>query len=107
MNLELGESLHEFDNTIKLHINTVKPYTGYGSGQYIISSVKQMSTTSDFLNFPEAVKKCQVKETIEECANRKILKAAGKKCKCLPRIVNQVQNVFEVGHLLILLISIF
>ena len=46
------ESLDDFDNTIKVHINTVKPYTGYGSGQYIISSVKQMSTTTDFLGIP-------------------------------------------------------
>ena len=82
------EFQHEFDNIIKIHVNTVKPYTGYGSGKYIISSAKLMRTTSDFDKFPEAVKNCQMKETIEECANRKLLRGAANQCKCLPGIVN-------------------
>ena len=43
-----------------------------------------MSTTKDFDNFPEEVKKCQNKETFEECSHRKLMKGAVTKCGCLP-----------------------
>ena len=91
------ETIDELDNTIKIHVNTLKPYTGYGPGRYIISSVKQMSTTDDFNSFPEDVKHCQNKETIEECSQRKIMEGAVKHCGCLPGFVNILQNALKVN----------
>ena len=82
---------------IRLHINTVKPFTDSGGGQYIVTSVKQMSTTSDFDNFHENVKRCQNKETTEECARKKLIPAAAKQCGCLPASVNQLENIPQVN----------
>ena len=61
-----------------------------------------MDTTKDFDNFPEGVKNCQMEETIEECANRKLLRGAAKKCKCLPGLVNQLQKFLEVEKIFFL-----
>ena len=55
-----------------------------------------MSTTDDFDNFPDDVKKCQNKETIEECSNRKLMKEAAKQCGCLPAALNHIQQVIQV-----------
>ena len=84
------------EDLLKIHINTINPFTGYGKGHYIITHVKQMSTTKDFDNFPEDVKKCQNKETVEECSHRKLMENTAKKCGCLPAIVNHVQNEIQV-----------
>ena len=88
--------IKEYGDTIKLNINTIKPYTGHGGGQYVVTSVKQMSSTPDFDNFPENVKKCQDKENIEECSNRKLLIGAANQCGCLPHIINQFQTALKV-----------
>ena len=38
------------EDTIKVHINTLRPYNGYGGGDYIISAVKQIEITDNFTN---------------------------------------------------------
>ena len=86
-----------FNTMIKIHINTVKPYIGHGPGKYIINSVKQMTTTRDFDSFPEVVKKCQNKESLQQCERQKLIKGAADHCGCLPGFVNVVQNTLKVN----------
>ena len=74
------------DDPIKIHINTIKSFTAYGGGQYVITSVKQMSSSKDFDNFPDDMKKCQNKETIEECSNRKLIVEGVEQCLSLIHI---------------------
>ena len=84
------------ENDVRIHINTIKPFTDYGGGQYIVTSVKQMSTTPSFDNFPENVKKCQNRETTEDCSHKKLMAGAAEQCGCLPAIVNQFKNLQQV-----------
>ena len=89
---------NKLSNKVKIHFNTIHPFTGHGGGQYIITSVKQMTTTADFDNFPDDVKKCQNEESLDECSNKKILEGVVKFCGCLPGIFNSFQNVVEVRN---------
>ena len=89
----------EDNDSIKVHVNTIKPFIAYGGGQYIITSVKQMSTSSDFDNLPQDVKKCQKTEQIEECSNkefRQLVVQAAQQCGCLPVVLNHMKNVKQV-----------
>ena len=95
-NLPSLEAGNATDNDIRIHINNVKPFTDYGGGQYIVTSVKQMTTTSDFDKFPENIKNCQNTETTEECSHKKLMVGAAEKCGCLPAIVNQFKNLQQV-----------
>ena len=85
-------------DSLKIHINTIKPFTAYGGGQYIVTSVKEMTTTADFDILSEEVKRCQNEETIEECSNRKLMTGAAKQCGCLPGIVNYLQHLVKVTN---------
>ena len=88
--------IDNYGDDVKIHINTIKPFTSHGGGQYIVTSVKQMTTTKDFDNFSEDVKKCQNKESTEECSNRKLMEATMNHCGCDPTIVNQLQSLVKV-----------
>ena len=88
------------DDSIKIHINTIKSFTAYGGGQYVITSVKQMSSSKDFNKFPDDMKKCQNKETIEECSNRKLIVEGVEQCGCLPPILNHLQHLIQVANII-------
>ena len=93
---KVSKSITDSDDSVRIQIQTVEPYTSYGGGQYVVTSVKQMSSTPDFDNFPEYMKKCQDKESIEECSNRKLMIGAANECGCLPQIINQFQTALKV-----------
>ena len=85
----------DFEN-VQINMDTINPYTAYGAGQYIISGVRQISTTPDFESFENSVKKCQSNESVLECYNRRALEGAVNKCHCLPgslKVVSPTQQV--------------
>ena len=85
-------------NLVKVNIDTIKPYSSYGGGKYSISSVKQIITTNKFEALAQNVTKCQNKETIRECSNRKLIKEAHGKCGCLPANIRPFYMNREVSR---------
>ena len=65
--------------SVKIHINTLSPYTGFGGGVYKMSVVKRMTAKEDFLKMELKDRKCEV-ELYEDCRTRKLFE----KCKCVP-----------------------
>ena len=55
------------DNELKIHIDTLEPFIGYGSGIYEMSSIKMMETTDGFLALSEDVRGCQNRYSTLEC----------------------------------------
>ena len=63
----------------KIHINTLSPFVGFGGGSYILTVVKKMTATTDFLKMPLRDRHCEV-ELYEDCRTRKLLE----ECNCAP-----------------------
>ena len=80
---------------IKIHIAAYKPFTSDGGGLYSMSYVKQIETSSDFNEMSAAKKKSQNLETIDECSNRKLNKAALEDCNCVPWEVSVFEDINE------------
>ena len=63
----------------KVHINTLSSVNVFGGGDFIMTDVKRMTATGDFLKMSLKDKKCEV-EFFEDCRTRKLLE----KCNCVP-----------------------
>ena len=64
---------------VKIQINTLSPYVGFGGGSYQMSDVKRMTAKEDFLKMPLKDRNCEV-ELYEDCRTRKLLE----ECNCVP-----------------------
>ena len=71
------ESIHGVSAKIK--INTLSHYVGFGGGIYMMTNVKRMTATDDFLKMPLKNRKCEV-ELYEDCRTRNLLE----ECNCVP-----------------------
>ena len=60
------------------------PQRVYGEGNYEITSVVEVETTSDFDGMDESAIGCQNQITCEEFVNKKFIEDVILKCKCLP-----------------------
>ena len=63
----------------KIHINTISPYINFGGGIYMMTDVKRMTATDDFLQMALTERNCEV-ELYEDCRTRKLLE----ECNCVP-----------------------
>ena len=70
-------------NDIKVYISTLEPFTGYGSGHYMLSSVKELATTADYLSLPENVRGCQARYSVLECKEEQD-RVKEEMCGCVP-----------------------
>ena len=67
-----------------------------GEGTYAMTLVKEVKATEDYLGLSENTRKCQHKESFQECTSRQYMDAVEKKCNCVPyrlrdfAVVNQV-----------------
>ena len=68
---------------VGVNIGILAPYQANGPGNYILSSIKQMSATEDFLSMSFEKRQC-VKEKFESCQQR-LLKGAIRHCGCSPQ----------------------
>ena len=55
-----------------------------GEGNYIITNVKEIKVTKDFLDLDVETKGCQNQETLEECITNKYFSAVTNQCNCVP-----------------------
>ena len=62
---------------VKLHINTLSSFKGFGAGEYKMTSVKKLVGTEDFLSMPDNTKKCKL-ENYEDCRRKQLFQ----KCNC-------------------------
>ena len=78
-------NIHAADdkNDVKIYISTLEPFTGYGSGDYELSSVKEIATTVDYLSLPESVRGCQARYSTLECREEQD-RVKEDMCGCLP-----------------------
>ena len=63
----------------KVHINTLSSFNHFGGGALIMTDVKRMTATDDFLKMSLKDKKCE-EESYEDCRTRNLLE----KCNCIP-----------------------
>ena len=63
----------------KVHINTLSSFNHFGGGDFIMTDVKRMTATDDFLKMSLKDKKCE-EESYEDCRTRNLLE----KCNCIP-----------------------
>ena len=63
----------------KVHINTLSSFNHFGGGYLIMTDVKRMTATDDFLKLSLKDKRCE-EELFEDCRTRKLLE----KCNCMP-----------------------
>ena len=81
----LDTELSRRDTSAKIQINSMSPFTAYGHGTYMMTSVKKMKATRDFLGMNPEVRYCE-HETYEECRTRHMLK----RCECVPWELQQL-----------------
>ena len=94
--LNLDGVQNDLKNPAKIHIGTLAHFIGSGPGDYIMTSLKQITGTDSFLAKTDTEKKCTV-ETFEECQMRQ----AEKKnfaCKCKPF---ELSSAFPIDQVLI------
>ena len=80
----------------EIHINTLAPFYGDGPGDYVISSLKKMTGTKNFLALPDNEKRCQIEDFVE-CKNRNFFAEGKHLCgNCIPWILQMALNDIEV-----------
>ena len=67
----------------RIYIPTLAPFSGYGSGSYVMTSLKQMTGTKNFLNLPSKDKKCE-NYKFEDCMSTQLLNKGSIEVGCLP-----------------------
>ena len=72
----------------------------FGEGSYALSDVKEIAGTDNFLNMDEGVKKCQNRESFQDCKATEYIRKGLEKCKCTPyemrnysKTVSYVRNI--------------
>jgi hypothetical protein len=61
-----------------------EPLKLFGEGSYALSAVKEISGTDNFLKMDEGVKKCQNRESLQECQATQYMRKGLEECKCTP-----------------------
>ena len=69
-------------NLSSIHIGALARFTGNGPGDYVLSSIKQMTATEDFLAQPQHRRGCGL-QTYEECKIKGLLREITR-CNCSP-----------------------
>ena len=72
------------ENTLMLNVDTLEEYNHYGAGKYMISAVQHMQTTKDFDEFDQKIKKCQNRESFNDCSTKNLLEETLEECNCIP-----------------------
>ena len=80
-----------------------EPLILFGEGSYALSAVKEISGTDNFLKMDEGVKKCQNRESFQECQATEYLRKGLEECKCTPyemrnysKTVSCARNILNV-----------
>ena len=83
-----------------LHVLTA-PLRLYGSGSYSLSAVKEIVVTKSFLQMGNDIRKCQNKETYEDCTSKLYSSILRNECKCTSYAT---RNVSKPGQVYVLIL---
>ena len=61
--------------------------------EYNMNNVKEISVTKDFLTLDKNIKKCQSKESLQDCKTRKYINTMVQQCKCLSFAISNDDEV--------------
>ena len=67
----------------RVYLNTLSSFTDYRNGSYLMSDLKKMTGTKDFLKLSSESKNCQLK-TLEDCQTQRYVEEVQNQCGCLP-----------------------
>ena len=73
----------------QIYIDTLEPYTGYGNGRFIVSSVKQIYGTEQYYRGAVQRNACQIVESISECFEREYQNVLFKTANAYPVIITK------------------
>ena len=79
----LGYISSEDKSSAQIYIPTLSPYTGYGSGSYIMTSLKYMKGTKDFLGLSFEDKLCETYD-YDACRMNRLLEKGKGEIGCVP-----------------------
>ena len=80
----------------EIYINTLAPFYGEGPADYVISSLKKMTGTRNFLALSDSKKGCQIEDFVE-CKNRNFFTQGKLLCgNCVPWILQREGNDIKV-----------
>ena len=74
---------NKFENDWTFHIDTLSSYFGSTPGIYVMTDVKNISVTDNFLNLPSNKKKC-MDDAYDECKTRSLLRKGLQYFNCTP-----------------------
>ena len=60
------------------------PLVLQGEGHYVMSDIKNIEVTPEFVGLGEKVTRCQMEEYSEECVSRKLRERILSECNCSP-----------------------
>ena len=92
--LNMAQNKEEY-GSISLSIHTLAHFSDHREGSYMMTSLKKMTGTKNFLNLPEKQKKCQI-QRFEECQTEKFLERVQKECGCKPWRINSALDTKQV-----------
>ena len=83
----------------EIFIHTLSEFSHYGDGEssyYAMSALKNMVGSKSFMEFPDAVKKCQV-EKMEKCLSDHFFEKVQDQCECLPWRLATFNTKFNIS----------
>ena len=115
---EFAKNIHyEKENTdFQLYFHTIEPSQWSGAGSYVLSDIKMLDVTNDFMSLPEEIRGCQDSYKVEDCQlgqfiqykksflNKfnsfveRLVEATVQKCKCIPlELLSHAKNGKETS----------
>ena len=62
----------------------LEPVRLVGEGKFNLNALKEIKVSESFLGLSNEVKRCQTKETYNDCTTKKYLEKLLENCKCYP-----------------------
>ena len=86
------------NHPFKVYLQTLAPFSAFGSGSYGMSYLKKMTGTTSFEQLPDSQKKCSVRSR-EECKTKMYLDQVQTNCKCIPWALSNHHTTQKVTDL--------
>ena len=81
------------------------PFYGYGSGNYRLTSVKEIKVTEEFMSLDLKTKNCQNETTLQDCQQAKYIKNLTLKCQCIPYNLRNYSATYQGVNRICLFVS--
>ena len=79
-------------NAVRIYLNTLTSFSDFRAGRYVMTGLKKMTGTPEFLKLDDQDRKCQI-EPMEECFNKALIEEVKKECGCVPWALSSVVKV--------------